>query len=304
MAKTKSPQRQEESIDYPRLRPENAEKFYRLKDFIEKTCAQNGLESPKLVIRNVNAMSASAKVKPAPFAISISSNLIDKLPSDQLQAIAAHEIGHRKYHNSAPNYANFFLSLLNCFAASDAIFAACQIGSSVFSGLKNSLLVFGASSLLLYLNRIKLYKNEYEADEFAAKIASKESFINGLKNLHSHIMDAKAKRLPKILKTVLEEAKSRLLSAEKSISDAENVFLKIAKAALKPAVSASKWALGKLERSVCELERTSFFSKASSLYASLFHLSPYSTHPTIKQREKALLKFQSPCQEKEGAHES
>ncbi len=122
--------------------------------------------------------------------------LIKEMTSEEIVAVLAHEIGHYKHKHIYKSLAasiietGFTLFVFGLFVGSDALSQALGVESASFH---IALIAFGIiysplSSIIGIVSNIISRKNEYQADNFAAKYNYGESLISALKKLSSHNM--------------------------------------------------------------------------------------------------------------------
>ncbi|MEM4634193.1 MAG: M48 family metalloprotease [Candidatus Anstonellaceae archaeon] len=253
---------------------ENQKKFSKLKDFIEKACLEHGLENPKLVVRKSDFLSCSVKVKPRPFEIMTTSATLDKLSESELKAVLAHEIGHRKLHTSWSLRLGLALTVINHLAITDIFYRGILFAKYLSSHIEYSLLSFGISSALLYAVRCKMYKQEHEADLFAAKVTSKEDAISALSKFHKLNLEYHINILISFIQNSLDGLlKGSAFFLSKTLP--ARFAFKLAKNTASIVNSAVEYAKEMLNG----LGGT--FWKC---YIKLYEISPYSTHPPIEKR--------------------
>lgn len=117
--------------------------------------------------------------------------LIDKLDENELVAVLAHEIGHYKKKHILKNMAFSILSLgvmlflLSVFVGYPSFSLALGVEKpSIHAGMVSFGIIYGfiSSFLGIFMNMYSRH-NEYQADEFAVKNASKEGLKSALKKL-------------------------------------------------------------------------------------------------------------------------
>lgn len=124
--------------------------------------------------------------------IALFDTLIEKHTNDELLAVLAHEIGHYKMKHiqismiiSILHFGILFY-LLSLFLKSDMLFEAFYMeNKSIYAGLIFFGMLYAPVEMILgiFMNMLSR-KNEYEADEFAAKTVEKPlSLVDALKKL-------------------------------------------------------------------------------------------------------------------------
>jgi len=121
--------------------------------------------------------------------------LMDKLTTDEIVAVLAHEIGHYKHKHTLKNIVLSLPSTLLLFfilglmLKSDALAQA--LGGSAANFHLNVLafgIIYSPVSLILELITNQLSrKYEYQADNYAASHGFGNQLISGLKNCHQHL---------------------------------------------------------------------------------------------------------------------
>ena len=154
--------------------------------------------------------------------IALFDTLIEKLQVDELVAVLAHEVGHfRKKHI----WKTFFLSLatsglmffiLSRFLDSAGLFAAFRMDNiSIYAGLFIFGFLYAPISLIFsILSAFFSRRHEYEADAFAARTASAEALISGLKKLS---VDHLANLSPHPLKVFLDYSHPPILERVRAL---------------------------------------------------------------------------------------
>jgi STE24 endopeptidase len=120
--------------------------------------------------------------------------LIKELTTDELVAVLAHEIGHYKKKHTVTGLImsvlqmGIMLYLLSLFISNPQLSSALGVNKPVFYiGLTAFGLLFTPISMLTgFVMNIISRKNEFEADNFAAKNFNAESLVSALKKLASN----------------------------------------------------------------------------------------------------------------------
>lgn len=122
--------------------------------------------------------------------------LIEKLTTDEIVAVLAHEIGHNKRKHIVKSIIKsavvslFMFALLGYFVSSEALSTA--LGGSVACfhlGFFAFMMIYSPVSLLLgIVTNISSRKNEYEADDFAAKHGYGDALCSALKKISSEAL--------------------------------------------------------------------------------------------------------------------
>ncbi len=127
--------------------------------------------------------------------IALFDTLIDNHTTAELVAILAHEIGHYKKKHILQGiiigivHTGIILYLLSLFLTQQGLFEAFYVENmSVYTGLIFFGMLYSPIEMILSLAmNAHSRKNEYQADEFAAKtIKDKNDMINALKKLSEH----------------------------------------------------------------------------------------------------------------------
>ncbi|MEM4348223.1 MAG: M48 family metalloprotease [Candidatus Anstonellaceae archaeon] len=250
-----------------------------LRHFLEKTSEENGLSRPYLEIKKSDYAFAYVKKRPLKYTITFTTSLIQKLDAEEIKAIAAHEICHRKKHSASIfDLAIAPVMIINQFAMFHLLF----LGLS-FQDIKEAAAIFGVSSAILYLNRYRLHKKEHEADAFAASIVAKDSTINALYKTYNINMHKRAERI-----LVLHRLSTRLFEFVSEF--AKRAVQNMPGCSILGLLQNAAESCSKTLRKVYEIEMKAV-KWLLDVYAKLYSLSPYSTHPTIKKRVKEISKI-------------
>ena len=122
--------------------------------------------------------------------------LIEKLTTEEIVAVLAHEIGHNKHKHivktiiSSAITSLIMFALFGYFVSSEALSTALGGSEACFHlGMFAFMLIYTPISLLLgILSHIISRKNEYEADAFAAKHGLGEALCSALKKISSEAL--------------------------------------------------------------------------------------------------------------------
>ncbi len=119
-------------------------------------------------------------------------NLLEKLSEDEILAVLAHEMGHYKLHHipkliiASIIQTGFMFFLLSLFIENEGLFAAFSMDHlSIYASLFFFGFLYSPINLLIsILFNVFSRKNEYEADNYAAKTTGTSlDLISGLKEL-------------------------------------------------------------------------------------------------------------------------
>ncbi|MCX8196986.1 MAG: M48 family metalloprotease [Candidatus Micrarchaeota archaeon] len=237
----------------------NIHTFQRLKERAEEICKKNGMQQPEIIIREAKRIHAEVAAYPHDFKIIVTSTLIDRLSFAEAEAVIAHEIGHRKNrHRGGIGAAAFQIAIaMNQFAAIDCIYLFSK-NQNIF-GTSEALALFLVTASITYFGSRRMHKREYEADLFAAKNTSKEAVISALDKISK--INAQID-----VQTILSFPQKLLAKIKGSIESKK--LDEIASKASKLLEKSAQWLIG--------------------FYEKIYHLSFYSTHPSVSKRIKNL----------------
>ncbi|MEM4554960.1 MAG: M48 family metalloprotease [Candidatus Anstonellaceae archaeon] len=258
---------------------EPQEKTQFIKYFLEEISKENGLGGPELKIKKSPYMTAAVSLRPTKYKITFTTSLLENLSLQELQAITAHEVLHRKKHPISL----FRLSLapITFINQYSAIFSICEwaISDSMWKGG----VVFAATSAILYLHRFTMHKKEHEADAFAAKAVSKEDIASALLKIYENNKQKTAERilaLPKAFCWLANIASEALLQLQQKMPTSKALGL------LQKASEDLSKIFGRIYRAEMEAVKA-----VLDFLAKLYSISPYSTHPSIVKRLKEISKI-------------
>jgi len=168
-----------------------------LRDAIETMAVKAGFKLKNIFVIDGSKRSTKANAYFTGFGpkkrIVLYDTLMDKLTTEEIVAVLAHEIGHYKKKHIIKSYAftlpfNLLMFyLLGLFLNSDSLAIALGGTKAVFhlNAIAFFILYTPLSTILDLTGNIISRKNEYEADAFAATYGLKDALISGLKKLSS-----------------------------------------------------------------------------------------------------------------------
>jgi len=168
-----------------------------LRSAIENYCKQVGFKLDNLFIMNGSKRSTKANAffsgLGAKKKIVLFDTLIEKHTTDELVAVLAHEIGHYKKKHTLSALilsvvqTGFMLFILSLFIDNPSLSKALGVTEPSFHiGLIAFGMLYSPLSLILgIIMNVLSRKNEFEADEYAAKTFESKSLQNALKKLSS-----------------------------------------------------------------------------------------------------------------------
>ncbi len=167
-----------------------------LKQRIESLLAKCGFKSQGLFVMDGSARSSHGNAYFTGFGSSkrvvFFDTLLERLNADEIEAVLAHELGHFRHHHVIKRIALMFfvsfvgLALLGWLMNQDWFYAG--LGVEQASNYMALLLFLLASPVFLFLLRPLMAsysrKNEFEADDYAAKHANAEHLVEALVKLY------------------------------------------------------------------------------------------------------------------------
>lgn len=167
-----------------------------LKQRIEALLAKCGFKSQGLFVMDGSARSSHGNAYFTGFGSSkrvvFFDTLLERLNADEIESVLAHELGHFRHHHVIKRIALMFfvsflgLALLGWLMNQDWFYAG--LGIEQASNYMALLLFLLVSPVFLFLLRPLMAsysrKNEFEADDYAAKHASAKSLVEALVKLY------------------------------------------------------------------------------------------------------------------------
>jgi len=167
-----------------------------LKQRIEALLAKCGFKSQGLYVMDGSARSSHGNAYFTGFGSSkrvvFFDTLLERLNDDEIEAVLAHELGHFRHHHVIKRIALMFfvsfvgLALLGWLMNQDWFYAG--LGVAQASNYMALLLFLMVSPVFLFLLRPLMAsysrKNEFEADDYAAKHASAKYLVEALVKLY------------------------------------------------------------------------------------------------------------------------
>jgi len=167
-----------------------------LKSRVEELVAKTGYNIKGIYMVDASRRSTKMNAFASGFGktktIGLFDTLVEKMTTDEIIAILAHEVGHAKKHHIIKQMPLTLLTVgVMCLAA---FFIVTQPAVSQAFGFADTNIVFGVfimailiSPLLMVLNipdNVISRKHEYEADAYAKELTGDDSMISALKKLY------------------------------------------------------------------------------------------------------------------------
>jgi STE24 endopeptidase len=167
-----------------------------LKEKIEQLAKQTGYKLKGIYMVDASRRSTKLNAFASGFGktktIGLYDTLVDKLTTDEIVSILAHEIGHAKKHHILKSTPLAFLLMVICLVA--AYFTLTMPEASQAFGFADVNMAFGLFIMLILISPILLVlqipvnalsrKHEYEADAFEKELSGKDVPISSLKKLY------------------------------------------------------------------------------------------------------------------------